>query len=106
MSLGHVPFYRNSFDPVDVRGVQFHRLLHPEGGIAGPRRVVLVSDRCPEECHDAVAYHLGQRQGFPGTLPAFCASAASGARMRLRARMTASPISRMSTSVKDGWREW
>jgi len=35
-----------------------------------------------------------------GTFPACCVSAASGARARLRMRTTASPISRMGTSVE------
>ena len=37
--------------------------------------------------------------------PASCASAASGARRTLTVRATASPISRMGTSVEDDWRE-
>src|SRR5438445_8299691 len=36
--------------------------------------------------------------------PPGCVSAAIGARNWLRARTTASPINRMSTSVEDGWR--
>ena len=38
--------------------VLLHRLLHPERGIAGPHRVVLVGDGRPEKRHDAVAHHL------------------------------------------------
>ena len=48
-------------DPVplaDVLGVVGHRVLHPQRGIAGPRRVVFVSQRRPEERHDAVAHDL------------------------------------------------
>jgi len=40
-----------------------------------------------------------------GSFPGCCAPAVSGARARLTARTTASPISRMDTSVEDGWRE-
>src|SRR5437899_4378369 len=39
------------------------------------------------------------------TFPACCPAAATDASARLRVRMTASPISRMGTSVGDGWRE-
>src|SRR5207244_7190200 len=39
------------------------------------------------------------------TVPACCASTASGASARPSARTTASPIIRMGTSVEDGWRE-
>jgi hypothetical protein len=35
-----------------------HQLLHPQGGVARPNSVVLVSDRCAEERHNAVAHHL------------------------------------------------
>ncbi len=48
-------------DPVplaDVLGVERDRVLHPERGIAGPGRVVLVRQRGPEERHDAVPEHL------------------------------------------------
>jgi hypothetical protein len=35
-----------------------NRLLHPEGGVAGPDRMIFVGDRCTEEGHDPVAHHL------------------------------------------------
>src|SRR5437870_4324574 len=40
-----------------------------------------------------------------GTFPAVCVSPAIGARTQLTARTTARPISRIGTSVEDGWRE-
>ncbi len=39
-------------------GIAFHRLLHSERRVAGPHGMVLVSEWCTEECHDAVAHHL------------------------------------------------
>ena len=51
-------------DPVgalDLLGVPLDRLLHPEGGVAGPHRVILVGHRRPEQGHDAVAHHLVHR---------------------------------------------
>ena len=38
--------------------VALHRLLHPERGVAGPHRVVLVGERRAEERHDPVAHDL------------------------------------------------
>ncbi len=35
--------------------------LHGEGGVAGPERVVLKSQRRAEQRHDAVAHHLIDR---------------------------------------------
>jgi hypothetical protein len=39
-------------------GMPLHRLLHPEGSVAGPNGVILVGQRRPEEGHDAVTHHL------------------------------------------------
>ena len=39
-------------------GVRADRLLHPQRGVAGPHRVVLVGERRAEERHDPVAHHL------------------------------------------------
>src|SRR5262249_41220789 len=47
--------------PAKLMRVAPHHLLHPEGGIAGPNRVVLVAERRAEERHDAVAHHLIHR---------------------------------------------
>jgi hypothetical protein len=41
-----------------VLRVALERFLHPEGGVAGADRVVLVGERRAEERHDAVAHHL------------------------------------------------
>jgi hypothetical protein len=38
-----------------------HGVLHPEGGIAGTHRMILVRDGRAEERHDAVAHHLVDR---------------------------------------------
>ena len=42
----------------DSVGVALHRLLHPQRGVAGAHRVVLVRQRRAEQRHDAVAHHL------------------------------------------------
>ena len=39
-------------------GVLLDRLLHPQRGVAGADRVVLVGERRAEQRHDAVAHHL------------------------------------------------
>ena len=39
-------------------GVSLHRLLHPQRGVAGAHRVVLVRQRRAEQRHDPVAHHL------------------------------------------------
>jgi len=44
-----------------VLGVAGDAVLHPQGGIAGPRRVVLVRQRRAEEGHDPIAHHLIDR---------------------------------------------
>jgi hypothetical protein len=61
-----------------------------------------MDERASEGCraarrHDAL-HHAGDAV-WP------CASAASGASVRPRARTTVSPIGRMGSSVEDGWRE-
>ena len=38
--------------------VATHDLLHPEGGIAGPHRVVFMGERRSEQRHNAVAHYL------------------------------------------------
>ena len=42
----------------DLLGVAPDRLLHAQGGVAGPDGVVLVGERRAEQRHDAVAHHL------------------------------------------------
>ena len=46
---------------VDLLGVPFHRLLHPERGIARADGVVLVGKRRAEKRHDPVTQHLIHR---------------------------------------------
>jgi hypothetical protein len=41
--------------------VSLHLLLHPQRGIAGPHRVILVRQRRPKEPHDPVTHHLVHR---------------------------------------------
>src|SRR6185295_6332797 len=49
---------RNPFGPSDSVSVARHGFLHPQRGVAGTHRVVLVSERCTEQRHDPVAHHL------------------------------------------------
>ena len=47
--------------PERVIRVGLHELLHAQGGVACPHRVVLVSDGGTEQRHDPVAHHLVDR---------------------------------------------
>src|SRR5262245_35082870 len=50
--------YWNSLGLLNSFGILFHRLLHPECGVTGAHRVVLMSQRRTEEGHYPVAHHL------------------------------------------------
>jgi hypothetical protein len=41
--------------------IPFHRLLHPEGRVAGTHGMILMSQRSPEERHDPVSHDLVDR---------------------------------------------
>src|SRR6266446_9448587 len=49
---------RDALGPSNFLGVALHRLLHPQGGIAGADGVILVRDGRSEERHDPIAHHL------------------------------------------------
>jgi hypothetical protein len=51
----------NAERAVDLRRVLLHRILHPERGVAGADRVILVGERCAEERHDPVTHDLVYR---------------------------------------------
>ena len=46
---------------LDLVRVEVDPPLHPQRGVAGANRVVLVPDRRPEQRHDPVAHHLVDR---------------------------------------------
>ncbi len=52
---------RHPVGTLELVAVSGHRVQHPEGGVAGPHRVILVSERRAEQRHDAVAHDLVDR---------------------------------------------
>ena len=52
---------RDAVIPTYALGIPLHRLLHPQGGVARPHRVVFVRERRAEQCHDAIAHDLVHR---------------------------------------------
>jgi hypothetical protein len=52
---------RDAFGALHLGGILLHLALHGERRIAGPHRMVLMANRRPEECHDAVAHDLVDR---------------------------------------------
>jgi hypothetical protein len=57
----HADLHRHSVRALQLVPVAPHLLLHPERGVAGALRVVVVGQGRAEERHDAVAHHLVHR---------------------------------------------
>jgi hypothetical protein len=54
----HADLDEYAFGPPHGLGILLDRVLHPERRVARPHRVILMSQRCPEEGHDPVAHDL------------------------------------------------
>jgi hypothetical protein len=54
----HANLHRRAARALDLVRVDIDPTLHPQRGVAGADRVVLMPDGRPEEGHDAVAHHL------------------------------------------------
>jgi hypothetical protein len=54
----HPDLDRHSVTAKHLLRVALHRLLHPQGRVARPHRVILVGKRRPEQRHDPVAHDL------------------------------------------------
>ena len=54
----HADLHVETLASPKLLGVAAHRLVHPEGGVTSAYRVIFVSDRRPEQCHDPITHHL------------------------------------------------
>jgi hypothetical protein len=57
----HPDPHGDALSPAHLLGVALHRLLHPQCGVAGADRVILVGQGGAEQGHDAVAHDLVDR---------------------------------------------
>ena len=54
----HPHLHADAMATARLLGIRPHGVLHGQGGIAGPHRMVLMGNRRPKQGHDAVAHDL------------------------------------------------
>ena len=57
----HAHLHQQPLGAPHLLGIALHGLLHGQGGIAGPHRMVFMGQRRPKQRHDAIAHDLVDR---------------------------------------------